>query len=128
MIQTIERLSHIHFEHLVWTNELRSIKAEIDIYLKRLEVLLAQHATTTLHDDLLEFQLNFELVRKHIDEWQVTIGNHEFHINELANLNGALTHMSNSEHDDIRHKMQTVRRSMLEIKEAFQYFLIERIR
>ena len=127
MIQTIERLSNIHFEHLIWSNELQGIRAEIGIYRKRLDVLLAQYTSTTLRDDLLEFKRGFDRVRKDIDEWQVTIGAHEFHINELASLNGALTQMSNSEHEDIRNKMHSVRRSMLELKEAFQYFMIERI-
>ena len=128
MVQTIERLAHIHFEHLIWSNELQNIRAEIGIFLKRLDVLLTQYAATTLHDELIDFKRNFELIKMDIDEWQVAIGAHEFHISELAQLNGALTHMSNSQHEDIRNKLHSVRRTMLKLKEAFQYFLVERIR
>ena len=127
MIQTIERLSNIHFEHLIWSNELQGMRAEIGIYLKRLDTLLAQYSATPLVDDLVPFKHSFEEVLRDVDDWQITIGAHEFHITELANLNGALTQMSNSEHEDIRSKMYKVRRSILELKESFQYFLINKM-
>ncbi|NND31172.1 MAG: hypothetical protein HKN76_01185 [Saprospiraceae bacterium] len=128
MIQTLEKLSNIHFEHLIWINELQHIREEVKIYLARIELLASQFADLKLNGELKDFKDEFNRILEQITEWQVTIGTHVFHIQELASLDGALTHMSNSQHEDIRDKMNFLRRSMITLKESFQYFLIHRIR
>lgn len=124
MIQSAEKLSNIHFEHLIWHNELQNYLLEIQIYEDRIKALLQQHEGQKTIDELVRFQEKFEELKNHINNWKVLIGKHEYRILEVAKLDGAISLISDTEHDEMRKKIQRLRKSMLKLKEHFQYFLL----
>ena len=73
------------------------------------------------------FREKFHELINHITNWKVTIGKHEYRILEVAKLNGAIRLITDSQHDDMREKMQRLRKSMFELKERFHYFLAKKI-
>jgi hypothetical protein len=122
-----EMLSNIHFEHLIWHNELQNFLEEIVIYDQRIQMLLQQYTADDMQSELREFRNEFHQILQDIREWKVTIGQHEMHILEVAKLNGAIKQLTNSQHEDMRDKMQQLRKTMLTLKEKFQYFLMKKI-
>jgi hypothetical protein len=122
-----EMLSNVHFEHLIWHNELQNFLEEIVIYDQRIQMLLQQYTADDMQSELREFRNEFHQILQDIREWKVTIGQHEMHILEVAKLNGAIKQLTNSQHEDMRDKMQQLRKTMLTLKEKFQYFLMKKI-
>lgn len=122
-----EMLSNVHFEHLIWHNELQNFLEEIVIYDQRIQILLQQYTADNMQSELREFRNEFHQILQDIRQWKVTIGQHEMHIFELAKLNGAIKQLTNSQHEEMRDKMQQLRKIMLTLKEKFQYFLMKKI-
>lgn len=121
-----ERLSNIHFEHLIWFNELQTYHHEIEIFEKRIRTLVDSfEGDRRLKLD--EFARSFNGLKKAIDDWQITIGMHEVKIAELIKMDGQLSKMTNSQHERMRKTVATFRRSMLELKEKFQFFISRQI-
>jgi hypothetical protein len=127
MIQADEKLINVQFEHLIWHNELQNYLIEIEIYDDRIQSLLALHQDDDLQQELRTFRDKFHELKTNINHWKVSIGQHEYRIMEVAKLDGAIKLLTNSEHSEIRKKVQLLRKSMMKIKEKFQYFLLKRI-
>ena len=127
MVSISEKIGHIHFEHMVWFNELQSYLEEIKVYLKRVQMLKSKYIDEELSKELETFRKRFESLSQQINVWQINIGKHEVNISELAKLDGALSQMTNSEHDKMRDQIKHLRRSMIELKEGFQFFMLERM-
>lgn len=127
MVQSIEKLSNIHFEHLIWHNELQNYLVEIKIIDERIHSLLKEKLSDETQEELRKFREKFHELKNHISNWKVAIGKHEYRILEVTKLNGAIRLISDSQHDDMRKKIQRLRKSMLKSKERFQYFLTKMI-
>ena len=127
MIQADEKLINVQFEHLIWHNELQNYLVEIEIYDERIRSLMTLHHDEDLQEELRTFRDKFHELKTNINSWKISIGQHEYRIMEVAKLNGAIKLLTNSEHDEIRKKVQRLRKSMIKIKEKFQYFLLKRI-
>ena len=125
-MQVTERLANIQFEHLVWFNELQQYQEEIKVYLRRIKSLLTQY-DDDLTDQLEGFGRKFEELHQQIEGWQIKIGQHEVLISEMAKLNGSFDQMTNSEHEKMRNEIGQFRRSVIELKEAFQYLMLHKM-
>ena len=128
MIQADEKLINVQFEHLIWHNELQNFLIEIEIYDERIQSLLTlHHDDDELQKDLRTFRDKFHEIKANINNWKVAIGQHEYRIMEVSKLDGAIKLLTNSEHDEIRKKVQRLRKAMIKIKEKFHYFLLKHI-
>lgn len=126
MITSVKKLNNVHFEHLIWHNELQNYLEEIQIIDDRIKMLMQEDSPEELNE-LREIRNQFHELRDQIRTSKVAIGEHEYRIMEVAALDGAIELITDSQHDDIRKKIKRLRKSMLRLKDRFHFFLAKGI-
>lgn len=127
MIPSAEKLSNVHFEHLIWHNELENYLLEIQIIDQRIGTLLKETNNEILTNELRKYREKFHEIQDEIRTGKVAIGNHEYRILEVAAMDGSIKLITDSQHDEIRKTVHRLRKTMMRQKDRFQYFLAKKI-
>lgn len=119
-------MTDLHYEHLLWRNELLFFKEEINIFENRLGEIISKNTANEVEAGVESFHNRFELQRKHINEIKNRIKKHEQFLTNYAKDHPiAVDHVHFKDHTDIREQFERFRELYLEMKQEFNRFAVK---
>ena len=126
MATDTSRISALHFEHQLWTNELRFFEDEINIYEGYLSDLVTHSNDKEMLAKLEHFQNQFIRQKEVIDHMRHDIREHEHAISHFAEANPSYSTSDEvrfEDHDDLRDRMDQFKRIYSDLKKEFYQFM-----
>jgi len=120
MKEVLEPLEKIHFDHILWLNQLTFALMEIELHEDRLISFLEENPEQELEDELQALYKKFEKKKAEVNELKLKIRMHVVNNNRLRQSNGALTMMTNSDHEQTKSKIDFFRQDFEKLKKDFQ--------
>lgn len=131
MNTTISRTKHIdelHFDHQLWTNQIRFYRDELLIYQKRLEEVASKNTATDVRKKIEHFQNQFILQKEQIDMLRHDTKIHENWIAKYAKENPeGIDQEYFADHENMRRRMVKFIDLYNELKKEFILFLLDRM-
>jgi hypothetical protein len=119
-------LSDLHYEHNLWSNELRFYKEEIAILEGRLKEIISKNTDHEAEAGVESFQNRFDLQRDHISELKHRIKKHEqYLVNYAENHPIAIDHVHFTDHTALREDMERFTELYQEMKKSFNRFAVK---
>ncbi len=124
---TISKTKHIddlHFEHQLWSNEMKFYSDELKIFQKRLEEVAQKNSSEDIRKSVEHFQNQFIIQKEQID-----IINHHITIHEQALAKFAKEHPVAIDkhlffsHGDLKDKTDAFRGIYSDLKKEFYLFV-----
>ena len=122
MKEILEQLDNIKFDHSRWLNELVFSAKEIKLYQKRILEMLDEFVDKEKMEELTAMFEKFDKQKKQAIGLQSKITKHVINNSRVTHSNGALKAMINSDHSQIRQKIETFRHQYANLKENFHRF------
>lgn len=118
--------SDLHYEHLLWRNELNFYKEELNILEHRLGEIVARNTGDEAERGVESFQNRFELQREHVSDIKHRIKKHEHFLAGYAKDHPiAVDHVHFTDHADIREQFERFRELYQEMKHEFNRFAVK---
>lgn len=116
--------SSLHFEHVHWNSELLFWEDEIKSFQNRLDEIINKWTNDNVLVESGQFQNNFIIHKKIINELKEEIDSHEQNIASHVNSNeDAIDRVHYRYHLDFREKIETQRNIYNNLKKRFFSFL-----
>jgi hypothetical protein len=117
-------LNDLHFEHVLWENELSFYTDELAILEPRLAEIVSQNTKQEALASVEHFQNQFLLQKANIHKLQRDIKTHEHNLASFAHDNPvAVDHRAFSDHRPLREAMDAQRIIYHDLKKEFFLFL-----
>ncbi len=114
----------LHFEHRLWSNELKFAQDELTIYEHRLEEMVRKYTNIEMLKGLEKFQNKFITQKKVLHDLLSRIDRHEHRISEFAKAHAEDgQELSFTDHNQIRSEMEDFKRLYGELKIGFYKFV-----
>lgn len=119
MVAVHERLGNINFEHAMWVSELTFYLNELTLYGKFIRDKRRGVVPEEIPEIFNETAQQINLKMKNASALLQLIKKHMTKIEKLANANGELTRMLDSNHPKVRLQMAVFRKDYVIWKESF---------
>ena len=120
MKETLESLEKIHFDHTLWLNQLTFALMEIELHEDRLISFIKESSEPEIEDELQTLYKKFEEKKEEVNELKLKIRMHVINNNRLKKSNGALSMMTNSDHQQTKDSIDFFRQDFEKLKKDFQ--------
>lgn len=126
--KTKKYLSDLHYEHQLWSMEIKFYKDELKVYQNWLEEVAAKNT----HDEVLKqvehFENQFIIQKNQIRTLKHQIKAHEQWLSGFAETHRvAIDHVHFADHATMRENMDTFKKLYAELKAEYKRFLEERL-
>jgi len=116
--------SDLHFEHLLWKNELLFWKDEIKTFQNRLVEIEDRWTDENILKELGQFKDSFIAHKKHVEDYLEEISGHELNIAKHYEIHVNVIDIPDlKRHEEIREIMETERGIYHELKDEFFKFI-----
>ncbi|MCG8329664.1 MAG: hypothetical protein MI974_18355 [Chitinophagales bacterium] len=122
MVSTNEKVEALHFEHRLWTNELKFFADELKIYEHRLEELTQKVLEREALQQLEHFQNQFIRQKEVLDTLMHDINAHEHRLT-VAMKNETAFEEDPSYHRSLSSQMESYRSIYADLKKEFMVYL-----
>jgi hypothetical protein len=122
MATPTSRASALHFEHQLWTNELRFFEDEINIYEGYLGDLVTQSNDKEMLAKLEHFQNQFIRQKEVLDELNSDIHKHEQHLSLLLQDDQDSNDVDDEQHQEMSERIDRFKTIYSELKQNFLKF------
>ena len=117
-------IADLHFEHMVWINQLKFFKDEISILENRLGEVSIRYTKSEVKAQVERFQNQFIREREVIDTLVHDINAHEHNLSEYAKDHPiAVDHVYFKNHSGLEDRMKMFGKIWFELKGEFMNFL-----
>lgn len=119
-------MGDLHYNHNIWTNQLRFYKDELAIFEHRLEDVLARNTGTEATGEGEHFQNQFIRQKEVIDTLIHDMKVHEGELSQYAKDHPvAIDHKYFEDHHNMEDQMQQFHKLYKELKDQFNEYLIK---
>lgn len=117
-------MSDLHFEHKVWTSQLKFQKEELGFFTKRLEEVVTRWTDKDVLKNVEHFQNAFLVQSNQIDQLLHDVKMHEEGLVDRTKENPvAIDHVRFDDHTNQREMVETQNKLFAELKADFMKFL-----
>ncbi|MBI1287763.1 MAG: hypothetical protein GC178_09310 [Flavobacteriales bacterium] len=119
-----KHIDELHFEHRVWTNNMKFYLDELLIFENRLGELVQKNSKTEVTAQIEHFQNQFIRQREVAEELISKCGDHEkFLANQAKDHPIAIDHVLFADHTKLREEVNTYEKLYRELKDEFMAFV-----
>ena len=119
-----KHIDELHFEHRIWTNNMKFYRDELKIFANRLEELVTRNTKLEVTAQIEHFQNQFILQREAAEKIISKCGDHDkFLANQAKDHPIAIDHVLFADHTKLRDEAETFDRLYSELKKEFIAFL-----
>lgn len=119
-----KHIDELHFEHQVWTNNMKFYLDEILIFENRLGELVQRNSKTEVTAQIEHFQNQFIRQREVAEQLISKCGDHEkFLTNQAKDHPVAIDHVFFADHTKLRDEVNTYEKLYRELKDEFMAFV-----
>lgn len=119
-----KHLSDLHFEHKLWTSELKFYTDELKIYQNRLEEVASKNNSEPVRKQVDHFQNSFIIQKEQIDIISHEVVVHEQKLEKFAKNNPvAIDHHLFGNHESMEDSVKIFKKIYSELKQEFLRFL-----
>ena len=119
-----KHIDELHFDHKLWTNNMRFYRDELTIFEHRLEELVTRNTKVEVTAQIEHFQNQFIRQREVAEEIISKCGDHEkFLVNQAITHPVAIDHVLFADHTKLRDEAETYDKLYAELKKEFTDFL-----
>lgn len=123
-----KHIDELHFEHQLWSSEVKFFIDELKIYNKRLAEVAAANTGADVRKQIEQFQNKFIVQKEQLDILNHQINEHENWLARYADEHPvAVDHTQFADHKQMHDKMDVFRKLYAELKKDFNKFLSERL-
>jgi hypothetical protein len=122
MATDTSRISALHFEHQLWTNELRFFEDEINIYEGYLSDLVTHSNDKEMLAKLEHFQNQFIRQKEVLDELHSDIHKHEQHLSRLLQDQRVSDAGDDEKHKTMAERIDRFKAIYADLKQNFLKF------
>jgi hypothetical protein len=123
MVAVHDRLGNVNFEHAMWANELTFYLNELTLYGKFIRDKKRGLSSEKIPEVLNEAASQVKAQMKNANDLLQLINKHMGKIEKLAQANGELSRMLDSNHPQVRLQMAVFRKDYVMWKESFHQLL-----
>lgn len=119
-----KHIDELHFEHRLWTNNMKFYKDELNIFENRLEELVSRNTKIEVTAQIEHFQNQFIRQREVAEQLISKCLDHDkFLANQAKSHPIAIDHVLFADHTKLRDEVETFEKIYAELKSEFMTFL-----
>lgn len=121
-----KHIDELHFEHRLWTNNMKFYYDEVRIFENRLEELVKRNTKIEVTSQIEHFQNQFIRQKEVAQELISKCGDHDkFLANQAQDHPIAIDHVLFADHTKLRDQVETFEKIYKELKAEFMSFLVK---
>ncbi|MCF8278701.1 MAG: hypothetical protein K9J17_18385 [Flavobacteriales bacterium] len=121
-----KHIDELHFEHRLWTNNMKFYYDEVRIFENRLEELVKRNTKVEVTSQIEHFQNQFIRQKEVAQELISKCGDHDkFLANQAQDHPIAIDHVLFADHTKLRDQVETFEKIYKELKAEFMSFLVK---